>query len=300
MLEFKVKEEALPVIRINFEEIKQALQRTIDKYNGLVVTEEELSLCKADQKELAGIKRKIDTYRKDKKKELSKPITLFESQCKELVAMVEKAELPIKIGIKEFDDKKREEKRQKAQDYINQVIVDYELKDKYARELTVIDKYMNLSGSFKSVKDDIDQRCFLLLEEQKKEEDLILSIKQIIEEANKDIKTPIQIKDIQYLINQGSSLPQIIERVNFLKNKIKLAETPKPEPTKEEAKVEIKQGAPVQRETQPMQPIQPQAKKEPIYFVEFRIEGTKFDTAKMGQFLRESQIKYKVLDKGLV
>lgn len=299
MLSFEVKEETLPVIKVNFEEMKQALQQTIDKYTGLVVTEEQLSLCKADQKELAGIRNKIDTYRKSKKKELSKPITVFDNQCKELTGMVEKAEAPIKQGIKVFDDKKREEKRQKAQEYINQVIQEHELKEKYATKLTVSAKYLNLSASFKSTKDDIDQRCFVLVEEQKKEEELLQAIQQTIDNANKDIKTPIQLKDVQYLINSGASLPDIISRINHLKEKIKLAEMPKPEPPKEEVKPEpiqqstVKQETPIQRDAQSVQ-------EEHIYFVDFRIEGTRFDTAKMGQFLRDNKIKYNVLDKGVV
>ena len=310
MLDFEIREEKLPVIKVNFEEMKQALQQTIDKYKGIVVTQEQLSLCKSDQKELAGIRKKIDDYRKSKKKELSKPISAFESQCKELVSMVEDAELPIKQGIKVFDDKRREDKRQKAIDAIKLAIEEHGLNEKYARQLTVLDKYINLSGSFKSVKDDIDQRCFALLEEQKKEEELFQAIEQTIENANKDIKTPIKIQDVQYLIKSGASLPDIISRINQLKEKIKLAEMPKPEPkpeiiaepiqnkerqiVKEDIpQAEIKNTALPQEEPVPV-------KEAPIYFVEFHIEGTRFDTAKIGQFLRENDIKYKVLNKGQV
>ena len=163
MVDFKIKEEVLPVIHVNFEEVKQALQQTIDKYKGLVVTEEELQLCKSDQKELAKIRNNIDNYRKEKKKELSKPITVFENQCKELITMIEKAEKPIKDGIKVFDDKRREEKRLKALEAIREAIELYKLNSKYASRLNILDKYLNLSGSLKSVKDDIEQRCFLLV-----------------------------------------------------------------------------------------------------------------------------------------
>lgn len=293
MVDFKIKEEVLPVIHVNFEEVKQALQQTIDKYKGLVVTEEELQLCKSDQKELARIRNKIDSYRKEKKKELSEPITIFENQCKELISMVEKAEKPIKDGIKVFDDKRREEKRLKALEAIREAIELYNLNPKYASRLNILDKYLNLSASLKSVKDDIEQRCFLLVEEQAKEAELIQAIQQTIENANKDIKTPIQLKDVQYLIDSEASLPDIIKRIDFLKEKIKLAETPKPEPPKESKQdIEIKQAIlPVKHE---------KVKDEQIYFVEFRIEGPISDTSKVGSFLRENNIKYTVTGKGSV
>lgn len=308
MLDFEIREEKLPVIKINFKEMKQALQQTIDKYKGIVVTQEQLSLCKSDQKELASMRKKIDDYRKSKKKELSKPISAFEIQCKELVSMVEDAEIPIKEGIKTFDDKRREEKRQKAIDTIKSAIEEHGLNEKYARQLTVLDKYMNLSGSFKSVQQDIEQRCFILLEKQKKEEELLQAIEQTIENANKDIKTPIKIQDVQYLIRSGASLPDIISRINQLKEKIKLAEMPNPD-SKPEIKVEPIQDAERQitKEDIPQEPIKSNtpsqgnlAKEPTIYFVEFHIEGTRFDTAKIGQFLRENDIKYNVLNKGQV
>lgn len=293
MVDFKIKEEVLPVIHVNFEEVKQALQQTIDKYKGLVVTEEELQLCKSDQKELAKIRNNIDNYRKEKKKELSKPITVFENQCKELITMIEKAEKPIKDGIKVFDDKRREEKRLKALEAIREAIELYKLNSKYASRLNILDKYLNLSGSLKSVKDDIEQRCFLLVEEQAKEEELIQAIQQTIENANKDIKTPLQLKDVQYLIDSGASLPDIIKRIDFLKEKIKLAEMPKPEPSKEiKQDIEIKQAIPPLKYKKP--------RNEQIYFVEFRIEGPISDTSKVGSFLRENNIKYTVIGKGSI
>ena len=91
-LEFTVKKEVLPVIQINFKEMKAALEETLTEYDGIVVTEQSLSTCKGKQRDLASLRVKIDNYRKDKKKELSRPIKAFEDQCKELISLIEKAE----------------------------------------------------------------------------------------------------------------------------------------------------------------------------------------------------------------
>ena len=85
-IEFKVEKEIVPVIQINFEELKGHLTNLLNDYKGLVVTEGNLQTCKAKQKELASTRIKIDNYRKEKKKELSKPITFFEAQCKDLIS----------------------------------------------------------------------------------------------------------------------------------------------------------------------------------------------------------------------
>ena len=49
-IDIKIEEETLPVIRINFDAMKDALTGTLEKYKGIVVTKETLSGCKATQK----------------------------------------------------------------------------------------------------------------------------------------------------------------------------------------------------------------------------------------------------------
>lgn len=302
MLDFEIKQETLPVIKINFDEMKAALSEKMEQYKGIIVTEEGLSTCKADQKQLAGLRNKIDTFRKDKKKEMSEPITQFESQCKELISLVEKAEKPIKAGIKIFDDKKREEKRQKALELIQESVQAHQLNEKYANKLTVLDKYMNLSASVKSVKEDIEQRVYVLVQEQAKEEETVQIVKTTIENINKTIKTSIKYDDFKNLVEGGYPIPKIINRINQMAEKIKLAEKPPvkkpevitPQPTAVPGPVEV---PPVKYHTEPINHVKVD---EPLYFVNFKIIGNVHQTAAIGQFLRDNKIKYEVSDKGAV
>lgn len=304
MLNFEIKQEVIPVIQVNFEEMKQALSSTMEQYKGIIVTEESLSACKTEQKELAGMRTRIDTYRKDKKKELSKPITEFENQCKELISMIEKAEQPIKAGISVFDDKKREEKRQKALEIIKTTVEAHHLKQKFADKLTVLDKYMHLTATVKAVKEDVEQRAFYLIEEQAKEEETIQIIKTTIENENKNIKTQIKYEEFENLVKAGTPIPNIIQRINQMAEKIKAAENP-PAPVeepKEEPKEEQKQviqEAPAPVREIPCSPTGPANEvKEPIYFIEFRVVGPQEKTLLLGNFLRLNNIAYQVLKQG--
>lgn len=301
MIDIEIKNEVLPVIAINFDEVKKALAETMDQYTGIIVTEESLSACKAEQKELAGIRTKIDSYRKDKKKELSKPITDFENQCKELIALIEKAERPIKEGIAIFDDKKKEEKRQKALAIIKETIESHQLREKFADKLTVLDKYMNLTASIKAVKEDIEQRAFFLVEEQAKEDETIQVIQTTIENVNKGIRTPVKYEDFKNLVDGGYPVPKIIERINQMAEKIKLAENPpkvEPKEVIEEIKSPVsgyQQAPPIQQQTSMMD-----KHDEQLYYVTFKIIGDKNKTAALGDFLRKNGYKYEVIDKGAV
>ena len=169
-IKLEVKKEVMPVIQINFEELKENLTASLKKYKNMVVTAETLPACKAQKKELASLRTKVDNYRKTKKKELSEPITAFEAQCKELIALISDAEKPLEEGIQVFDDKKRDAKRNFAQGAILEVVKELGLTEKYAIQLTVLDKYCNLTAKEIDVRNDIEQRGLVLQGEQKKEE----------------------------------------------------------------------------------------------------------------------------------
>ena len=106
-MDFQIKEFQSPVIITNYEEVSKNLDKQLENYKGLIVTEETLPGCRKAQAELSSARRKIDEYRKEKKKEAEKPIKNFDKQCKELILKIEKVEKPVKDGMQVFTDKKK-------------------------------------------------------------------------------------------------------------------------------------------------------------------------------------------------
>ncbi|MDU2756073.1 MAG: DUF1351 domain-containing protein [Clostridium sp.] len=173
----------LPVIKTNFEEVKESLKRNLEKYENTIVTEDNLKDCKAMQKELAGLRNQVDNKRKEVKRVLEAPIKEHDKETKELIAIIEEVEKPIKEGIKVFDDKRREEKRKFADVKIFEICQKLNLEKKYADQLTVLDKYLNLSASAKSVVEDIEQRAEALKQQQNMDKVKAEMIKANIESA---------------------------------------------------------------------------------------------------------------------
>jgi len=291
MLDLSVQKQ-LPVITSNFEEVKASLMETISKYQGIIVTEDGLQDCKATQKELAGIRVKIDNYRKEVKKEMSKPIDDFESNCKALIKLVEDAEKPIKDGIAVFDTKKKEEKKEKALSIISEVVQALQLNEKYAKQLTVIDKYCNLTAKASDVKTDVEQRALLLLNEQNKEAEMLEILKDTVEHANKELKTPMKLEDFKNLLDMNMPTGKIINEINKRAEMIKEAEKPKPEP-KEEPKVEPVIPVEVKKET----PVHAEV-EEDKFFVVLRVVGNKSEIAELGQYLQK--FNYTKINSGKV
>lgn len=213
-----VLNKQLPVIKMNFEEVRNSLVETMNKYKGIVVTEEGLKDCKATQRELAGLRKNIDTYRKQVKKEMEVPIKDFEGQCKELISLVDEVEVPIKEGIEVFNDKVRKEKLQYAKKIISQAIGTYELETKFSSQLNVLDSYTNLTATLKSIREDIEVRAKALKDQQEQEKAqaqiLKATIIATVEGANATINTKLKAEDFYKYIDRGYNVAQVVNEVN--------------------------------------------------------------------------------------
>nr|DAE48765.1 MAG TPA: Protein of unknown function (DUF1351) [Caudoviricetes sp.] len=298
----------LPVITMNFEEVKASLVENMEKYKGIIVTEESLKDCKATQKDLAGLRNKLDSYRKDVKKEMEKPIKAFESDCKELIGLIAEVEAPIKAGITEFDNKRKEEKRKFADVKIFEICQKLGLEKKYADQLTVQDKYLNLSASAKSVVEDIEQRAEALKQQQNmdkvKAEMIKANIESALETVNLTLKTPLQYSDFEKYLALGWDGPRIVREINERAAQIRQAEKAAEEmATKkiEEEKVS-KEEVQIPMDLKPKAPEVPKEVKEdePKFFVDTYVEGTFEQIQNLSKFLKDNGYKYEVHSKGKV
>ena len=286
----------LPVITINFDEVKANLITNTEKYKGLIVTEESLKDCKATQKDLAGLRNKLDGYRKDVKKEMERPIKDFEGQCKELIHLIEEVEKPIKLGIAEFDNKKKEEKQLKAQEIIANTVITLGLEKKYADELTVLDKYLNLSASAKSVVEDIEQRAAALKQQQNadkaKAEMLKATIETTLEAVNKTIKTQLEYRDFEKYIEFGWDIARIVREINDRADLVRKAEQLQEVPKQEiELPADLKPKAPEVKEIK---------EDEPLFYVDVHVEHGFEAIQALSKFLKDNGYLYKVHSKGKV
>lgn len=289
-MDIQVTEFQAPIIAINYETIKAELEKMLKEYTGLIVTEETLAGGKAAQKELASLRVKIDNYRKEKKKELETPIKNFEAQCKELIALVEKVEQPIKDGIKVFDDQKREKKRQTALQLIAEVAAETGLNEKYAAKLDVQEKYMNLTATVKEVREDLETRAFALKVEQDREAERLEIITSVLESENSRLKTPLQLVLWQRAIDSGTPTSEIIASIKEHAALVYEAEN-KPVEPQEEAKPTETQAQEVK------QPETPQAQPTKQYTVTLKMVGTMEELKSVSAFLKERGVSYSVLEQ---
>lgn len=306
-MELEVQEYQPPVIRINYDELKAALGQKLKDYKSLVVTEETLPGCKAAKKELTALKTKIDNYRKDTKKEASIPIDKFNEQCNTLIHMIDDALDPIREGIKVFDDKKREAKGEIAKKIIAEVIEEMELNEKYGSQLTLIDRYKNLTITEKEVRQDLEARALTLKTQQDQEKERIDLIVSMVEDENKRLTTKMDSDRFLRMLERGYSLPDVIKEVKANADTIYQAEHKpvEPESKKEETPAE-QTAAPVETPVaqEPVKMKDPlsdlpyeDAESDPLYVATYKISGTEAQLMSVSAFLKEHGITYDVPDQ---
>jgi len=229
-LDIKTITEKPAIITINFEEIEKSLTETLKTYKGMVVIDSTLRMAKSKQKELAGLRNKIETFRKTKKKLLLAPVDAFETQCKSLVALIEQAEAPIKLGIAEFDDAKKEQKRITAAGIIGRIVAEYELQDEYAKKVVIEAKYANLTITDSEVENDVIRQVTILLGEQNKEIEKQEIIRSTVAEESKKLKTPLTVEQFSKIMNYGSTLEVLNEIRGTANRQYGIENPPAPEP----------------------------------------------------------------------
>lgn len=292
MESMNIKEVAFqaPVIAINYETLKATLEEKLENYRGLVVTEQTLAGSKAAQKELASLRVSIDTYRKDKKKEIEKPIKSFEAQCKELIALVDSVEKPIKDGIKVFDDQRREEKRKKALELIAEVAAANMLNEKYTAKLDVLDKYTNLTATEKAVREDLENRAFALMVEQNREAERLEIITSVLDGENSRLKTKLQLSLWQRDIDAEVPTSVIIEKIKQQAAVVYEAENKPVEPPKEAEPTNTPPQEEKQSET-------PQTQPTKQYTATLKLTGALEELRSVSAFLKAHNISYEVLEQ---
>ena len=299
MKEIQINKE-LPVITMNFEEVKGSLQETMKKYEGIIVTEEGLKDCKATQKDLAGLRNKIDTYRKNVKKEMEVPIKEFEGKCKELIGLISDVEKPIKEGIKVYDDKRKEEKKEKALEIINVAIKEFELEKEFADKLDLKDSYLKLTGSIKSIKEDVEMRAMMLKREQEDKKTRIkmleVAVNNEINRVNENINTKLDYEKFKDYVLKDYSLEKILNEINKQAEIIFKAENNTKQEIKEEKEsIQVPVDISNKKVEDPKKEI-----KEDKFFVDVYVEHNFEMIQALSRFLRDNGYNYKVHKKGKV
>lgn len=195
----------------NNAELAKYLEEKLEKYNGLIVTEDNLKEMKSVLKEIVSIRTKLTRFGADKKRELKIPYNTFTSELEQVLAVVSRVENPIANQIGEFEQREM----LKRKDFVLNTIAEKSqalgIREEYANRVLPNPKWWeNKTAKMSDVTIAIDEMLKGVLEQQKNDDDLkrmqdekIEMIKMKIDLFNQNyaLDTPIQYEEIQHRLN---------------------------------------------------------------------------------------------------
>lgn len=198
----------------NNTELAKYLEEKLEKYNGLVVTEDNLKEMKSVLKEIVSIRTKLTRFGTDKKRELKIPYNTFTAELEQVLAVVSRVENPIANQINEFEQQEMLKRKETVLNMVEDKAQSLGVREEYKNRVIPNPKWWeNKTAKMSDVALAIDEMVKGVLEQQQNDDDLkrmqaekVEMIKMKIDLFNQNyaLDTPIQYEEIKHRVDNVS------------------------------------------------------------------------------------------------
>lgn len=195
----------------NNAELAKYLEEKLEKYNGLVVTEDNLKEMKSVLKEIVSIRTKLTRFGADKKRELKIPYNTFTAELEQVLAVVSRVENPIANQIGEFEQQEMLKRKETVLNMVEDKAQSLGVREEYKNRVIPNHKWWeNKTAKMSDVALAIDEMVKNVLEQQQNDDDLkrmqaekVEMIKMKIDLFNQNyaLDTPIQYEEIKHRVD---------------------------------------------------------------------------------------------------
>lgn len=195
----------------NNAELAKYLEEKLEKYNGLVVTEDNLKEMKSVLKEIVSIRTKLTRFGTDKKRELKIPYNTFTAELEQVLAVVSRVENPIANQIGEFEQQEMLKRKETVLKMVEDKAQSLGIREEYKNRVMPNPKWWeNKTAKMSDVALSVEEMLKGVLEQQQNDDDLkrmqaekVEMIKMKIDLFNQNyaLDTPIQYEEIQHCVN---------------------------------------------------------------------------------------------------
>ena len=212
VIEFEVTELVPAKVISNIDDLKKFMGIVKQKYEGWIVTEDDIDIAKSERTKLNKLEKKISDERKKIQKKANADIESLIENLKAYEKEVKGISNFIGEQLKEYDEKIREEKKVEVQKKINNI---FTRNPGLKIFLEWNDKWLDKSFTFKKIENEVQKQY----EELEKKQHFINSQ---IEKANAEIQFMITFESMKFLMSEDYSI--ITEKIENKKNEIKQTE----------------------------------------------------------------------------
>lgn len=163
--------QKMEAIKFNYEELKGGLTASLEKYQNLVYTPENIKEAKDDRATLNALKKSLNDEKIKIKKEFEVPYKDFEDKIKELIELVDKPASEIDKQVKVFEEQEKAKKREAIETIYSENIGAY-------AELISLEKLYDPRWENKTYK----------------ETDITKEIQDVVKKADSDLKVIMDLK----------------------------------------------------------------------------------------------------------
>lgn len=195
----------------NNAELAKYLEEKLEKYNGLVVTEDNLKEMKSVLKEIVSIRTKLTRFGTDKKRELKIPYNTFTAELEQVLAVVSRVEKPIANQIGEFEQQEMMKRKETVLKMVEDKAHSLGIREEYKNRVMPNHKWWeNKTAKMSDVALSVEEMLKGVLEQQQNDDDLkrmqaekVEMIKMKIDLFNQNyaLDTPIQYEEIQHCVD---------------------------------------------------------------------------------------------------
>lgn len=264
--------QPLPPVEWNYTAVKQWLEDGLAAYKGRVYTDATINEAKKDRANLNKLADAIDGKRKEMKATYLEPYALFESQAKELTAMVKAQVAEIDAQVKTYDNFRKEQKLERIKTELYEPMIG-NLGGLVPYDRLHEVKWLNVTMSIPAVAEEM--ACKI---------DKITAGLSAIDTLDLAADIAVQVKDV--FLKRFDLAAAIAEKDRLIRQKAEL-ERLKAAPT-----------APVEEKYTPAEPEKPAAAQsaddtdeEKVHTVTFRIHVTASQLKRLGEFMKINGIR---------
>lgn len=172
------------VVSGNFTELGSNIQKVVDKYKGVKLTEDNVDYVKNLKAQFVSLRTGIERERKEYKKVYLDPVeNLLKAMCDELLKIVDEGESALGKQLEEYDQRRKNELTIILNEYVAESVEKYKLREEYATQIQLKKEYYNKTQKEEDSIDDIDAQAQELSKKQKDYDNGVALIKMECEDA---------------------------------------------------------------------------------------------------------------------
>ena len=212
VIEFEVTKLVPAEVVSNIDDLKNFMEIVKQKYEGWIITEDDIDIAKSERTKLNKLEKKISDERKKIQKKANADIETLIENLKTYEKEVKGISNFIGDQLKGYDEKIREEKKIQVLKKINNI---FTRNPRLKIFLEWNDKWLDKSFTFKKIENEVQKQY----EELEKKQDFINSQ---IAKANSEIEFIITFESMKFLMTEDYNV--ITEKIENKKNEIKQTE----------------------------------------------------------------------------